>query len=464
MSAGAHRRGLSFLLLSLSSLAALSCAAGPPPRSQLYRSVAAAPETGTDPGSLLEADAMATLPSWRAKLLLLAASPLVLGARFKTGVLDAAGYGAWRSSRLGGLSDVRPISIVFTARLPEGGFERQSGTIFLPVAGIGETRELTWLIFAKGTELRRDYTPSRGRGLEMPFIALAAALGYAVWVPDYSGMGEGRGIHEFCVAESLADSVLDGFAAARRCLGRAGAAGQGAYKESGRFALIGYSEGGLAVMGALKAIADRRIAVPGLVLEAAYPMGAPLNLGIGSSDLGGTPYALNHPEYQVFLALGWARAYPGELRLAEVLRAEAIEKIVPLYGGTMSDKEVEKAIERIVGKAHGAVTDTDLFTPEYLSILRRPPMSTPLSRLQEEARLDRWTPPPGMTIILAATPSDDIVPFSNSWNEYEWLQDAAPQADVSLVQLGGEDHISAGAEAFLFSIVDLEKRESERDF
>jgi len=392
--------------------------------------------------------------------MLIAASPFIVGTQIKMKVLHAAGYGAWRSSRLNGLSDVQPIRIAFTARLPEGGFERQSGTIFLPTARSDETRELTWLIFAKGTELRRDFTPSRGKSCEMPFITLVAALGYAVWVPDYSGMGDGRGIHEFCVAESLADSALDGLAAARRWLGRATIAGRAAYKENGRLAVMGYSEGGLAVMGALKTIADGRIGVPGLSLEAVYPMGAPLNLAIGPVDPGEMPFVLNHPEYQIFMALGWARAYPRELRLTDMLLPRTIEKIVPLYGGTMNDKEVRRAIAKIVGKRPGEVADTDLYVPGYLSILRRPPMSTILYNLQENARLDRWTPPPGIPIILAASPYDDIVPYANSRNEYLWLKGYAPKTDVTFIRLAGSNHISAGAEAFLFAIVDLEKREA----
>jgi pimeloyl-ACP methyl ester carboxylesterase len=294
----------------------------------------------------------------------------------------------------------------------------------------------------------------------MPFLTAAAALGYAVWVPDYSGMGDGRGIHAYCVAESLADSALDGLAAARQWLRQATAKGRLAYRESGRLAIIGYSAGGLTVMGALRAIADKRIPTPGLRLIAVYPMGAPLNLALGVSYLGATPYVLNHPEYQIFLALGWMRVYPEQFKLTDVLLTGTIEKIVPLFDGTRNNKNLNRKIAKIVGKKVGSVTDSDIFVREYLSVLRRDPASTAYYRLQEENRLDRWTPPPGIPIIFAATPTDEVVPFANSSNEYDWARENAPLADVTLVRLASTDHISAGVEAFLFSIVDLEKREA----
>ena len=96
---------------------------------------------------------------------------------------------------------------------------------------------------------------------------------------------------------------------------------------------------------------------------------------------------------------------------------------------------------------------------EYLSALRHDPASSAYYRLQSQARLDDWTPPPGIPIILAATPTDDIVPFANSENEYAWVHRQDPAAELSLVRLASADHISAGVEAYLYAIVDLDRRE-----
>jgi len=391
--------------------------------------------------------------------MLAAASPWLIGTRVRMDVLKKEGYAAWRASRMRALSDIRVVRIAFSARLPEGGSERQSGTVFLPIARREKRQELSWVIFEKGTELRREFTPSRNNGSEMPFITALASLGYAVWVPDYTGMGDGLGAHEYCVAESLADSALDGLTAARQWLEAAATEGGRAYSESGRLAVMGYSEGGLAAMGTLKAIADERIRTPGLSLEAVYAMGAPLNLTILDSDLGEGPFLLNHPEYQVYLGIGWARVYPEDSRLEDIFLARTIDRIVPLYDGIRRDADIKRQIATIAGKTTASVTDEDIFSPEYLAALRGNPASSAYYRVQAAARLDNWAPPMGIPVILAATPSDDIVPFANSENEYEWAKGHAPQADLSLVRLASKGHIYAGIEAYLYAIVDLDRRE-----
>jgi hypothetical protein len=453
-----HWKNPGWFLFLLPALAILSCATAPIPLScppALFSQ-----GSFSDPGSLLEVELLHKIPSEQEWLLLAAASPSLLGTRIKMGVLKEKGYAAWRSSHLGALSDIQSVKIAFSARLPEGGSERQSGTVFVPVARRGQRQALSWVVFTKGTEFRRDYTPSRGKGLELPFITALAALGYAVWVPDYTGMGDGQGVHEYCVAESLADSALDGLAAARLWLAGATMEGEPAYSESGRLAIMGYSEGGLAAMGTFRAIADGRIPAPGLRLEAVYPMGAPLNLAIAASLLGEAPYVLTHPEYQVYIGIGWQRACPEKSRMGDIFLPRTIERIVPLFDGRLRDTAVNRKITAIVGKKAGAVVDADIFTPEYLAALRRNPGSSAYYCLQEKARLDAWTPPEGIPIILAATPADEIVPFANSQNEYDWAKEHDPRADVTLVRLATAGHILAGAEAFLYAIVDFDTRES----
>jgi hypothetical protein len=223
---------------------------------------------------------------------------------------------------------------------------------------------------------------------------------------------------------------------------------------------MGYSEGGLAALGTLKALAEDRISAPGLKLEAVYAMGAPLNLSIGLSTLWNTGCVLSHPEYQIPLVLGWARVYPGAVNLSTISLPRTIERIVPLFDGTRSDVELNRQIRAIAGGKGGVVTGADIFRSEYLATLRRDPEANPYIRLQVEARLDAWSPPPDVPLILAATPTDDTVPFANSQNEYDWVTQHAPLADVTLVRLASKRHIVAGVEAYPYAIVDLDKREA----
>jgi hypothetical protein len=137
-----------------------------------------------------------------------------------------------------------------------------------------------------------------------------------------------------------------------------------------------------------------------------------------------------------------------------------IDRIIPLFDGTRSDAELNRRISAIVGAKGGVVTGADIFRSDYLETLGRDPESIPYIRVQVEARLDAWSPPPDVPLILAATPTDDTVPFANSQNEYDWVKQHAPLDDITLVRLASKGHIVAGVEAYLYAIADLDKREA----
>ena len=408
-------------------------------------------------GLLLEATEAKRSPARKTRAMMALASPRILGSAIDMDVLDAAGYTAWRSERRDRLADVCPVRIAFSARRPEGGIERQSGMLYLPAPVSGSRRSLTWVIFLKGTEHLRDNVPSRGGGNERSIMELAASLGYAVWAPDYAGMGDGEGFQEYCVPDSKAASALDGLAAARSYL----ATRSSDYGESGRLAMLGYSQGGFAVMATLAAATDGLPRIAGLQIIAAYPMGAPLNLMVGVPFLTAEPEQIARPDYQVLLILGWARACPGVVRIEEILKPSIIERALPYFDGRHDGDELCRILARTVGKKTDAVLDTDLYLPGYVSAMRQSPGTVPYYRIQDETRLDRWSPPSGLPIVLAATPSDELVRFGNSLSADEWMRASNPAADVTLVRLASPSHGRAAVEGLLYALVDLDRRELE---
>jgi hypothetical protein len=440
----------------------VSCATLSSSKENAITAVHEADGTFAAAGQVIEVTPVRITPASIAGMTLRGAHPLYLGAYIDMDLLNRTGYANWRRDRLRSMNDIQELRIAFYARLPEGGVERQSGMLYLPAARSDPPRELTWMIYLKGTELIRDRTQSRGKGIEVPMMRLAASLGYAVWSPDYSGMGDSQGVQEFCVPKSLADSALDGLNAARSWLDteRLISDTTSRYRESGKLVVIGYSEGGLACMGTITAIADHRIEIPGLSLEAAYSMGAPLHLSIWVSSLDSSPITITHPEYQISLVLGWARSFPDQMKIEDVLLPRTISRILPLFDSKTSKEKLCKRIASTLGRKEGEVTDFDLFTPEYCDALRSDPESISYYRLQEEARLDHWTPPPGVHIVLAASPNDEIVPFENSLSEYKWTRTHAPEADISLVRLGSSNHERSGLEALLYAFLDHDKEET----
>ncbi|MBU1079317.1 MAG: hypothetical protein KKB59_02390, partial [Spirochaetes bacterium] len=235
-------------VLLIATLAAVtSCATAPGSAPRESDELAGASAGGAlAAGMLIKATEARRVPARKPRALLAIASPMILGSAIDMDVLEERGYSRWREARRTGLLDVRSIRIAYSARLPEGGTELQSGMLYIPEAAPDGPRALTWVVFLKGTEHLRDYVPSRGGGMERTFMEAVAALGYAVWAPDYAGMGDGRGAQEYCVPESMAASALDGLAASREFV-----LGLPEYGESGRLAVMVYSQGGLAAMATL---------------------------------------------------------------------------------------------------------------------------------------------------------------------------------------------------------------------
>lgn len=434
-----------------------SCATGP---ATIHRDDGGDASAALGAGALLGVAEARRVPSRKTRAMLSLATPRILDVALEMDTLEAFGYAEWRRERRETLIDVHPIRIAFGARLPEGGVELQSGMLYLPAPYPPEEagpRPLTWLIFCKGTEHLRDYVPSRGGSHERTMMESAAALGLAVWAPDYAGMGDAEGVQEYCVPESMAASALDGLAAARDYL----ASRPGEYRETGRLAVLGYSQGGLAAMATLRALSEGDIAAPGLSLAVGYPLGAPLDLLIGVPFLKEGSSVVARPDYSLLLAMGWARAYPDEVRLEEILRPEVIERALPLFDGRRDGDELCRQIARALGRRPGAVLDSDLYRAEYLAALRSDPESLGYYRRQARARLDRWTPPSGLPIRLAAAPADEVVPFLNSERAYAWMRETNPDADVTLVRLATPRHAFAGFEAFLYALMDLDLREAE---
>jgi hypothetical protein len=264
-------------------------------------------------------------------------------------------------------------------------------------------------------------------------------------------MGSGAGVQEFGVPASLAASALNGFAAARAWLAAISTDRILKYSETGRYAIMGYSEGGIAALAAVIAATSGSIPVAGLRLTAAYPMAGVFNLSSGV-QMG--------PVYEIFFVVGWARAYPDKIRMQEILLPGIIENVVPLFDGTHTDAQVTRMISLTVGKMPGNIQDSDIFTQEYLQELRDDPESVPYFHLQNANALDRWMPPPGIPVVLAATPSDAVISFSRIEEYYQRVRSQDPTADIIFVRLAAGTHALGAVEGFLCAIQDLDRREA----
>jgi len=182
---------------------------------------------------------------------------------------------------------------------------------------------------------------------------------------------------------------------------------------------------------------------------------------IGMDDFKDADPVLTRPEYQMLLVLGWARAYPALVIPEDILRENVLKDVLSLFvEGKLDNEELHREIAKSCGKEQGTLRYSDLFRAEYLEAIRRAPDSVPYYRVQLEQRLDRWMPPAGLPLFLAASESDTTVNPANSRNALDWIKAHGEAANVTLITLRSAAHAMAGGEALLWAVMDIDKRES----
>lgn len=460
---------MSFLFVSSLTFLFVSCASLNPNTVQLEDfKIDAAPSGTLSPTPLVRAEKLFVKSASDWATILTWASPDFLSSKINPKNLVDSGYNEWRAKRKATLHDVQAFKLVFNTQLLPASIlsantnvipDRQSGLLLLPAANKNQKQKLTWVIWTKGTDLERKNAPSAYASGESQFAAMLASLGYAVWMPDYAGFGESAGVQTYCVPESQALSSADGLRAARTFV----ATLKDFYEENGRLTITGYSQGGLAAMASARYITENRELFSGLNLDTVWSLAAPLDLMIGARTKTNPDTVLSRPEYTFYLVLGWARAYPEIIKPQDVLKTELVEKIAPLFDGTRENTVLHEAIAKAVGKPFGSVSFRDIFSSDYLSAMETNPESVPYYRMQSAARLDMWVPEGSTRLVLAASLKDLVVSPENAFNAKKYILSRKSDAKVDFVELYSSDHGSAGGEALLYAILQIDKEEQLRN-
>jgi pimeloyl-ACP methyl ester carboxylesterase len=172
--------------------------------------------------------------------------------------LDAAAVVQGWTAQLGPTRcDVTLHAIFHPTTGPKGEPTNASGAVMVP-GGAGCPGPYPLLSYSRGTDLDRNRSMTTPDDREtLAVAAFFAARGWVVVASDYLGYARSTfPYHPYLHAESEASTGIDALRAARTLLSRLGVA------ESGRLAVVGYSQGGHAALAIERAIErDRPVGV-----------------------------------------------------------------------------------------------------------------------------------------------------------------------------------------------------------
>jgi dienelactone hydrolase len=314
---------------------------------------------------------------------------------------------------------VDPFQIVYRTIDPSGLPTTASTLLVLPKTTGPAPRLVTWL---HGTMVYRGDAPSVGAENPDRLIAYAlAAAGSAVVAPDYLGLGRGPGFHPYNHTPSAVSASLDALRA-----GRAAAAARDRSLPE-QVLVTGFSKGGRVTMALgreLQAGAD-----PHLRLGALAPISGPYDFsGTLRAALAGEINAA--PQYLAYLMVAWNRVYHLYDDPVAAFRAPYAGVVDTVFDNDHTDQEVFAAIS--------AETPAELFTPEFLALMRQPTGPLAAALREADGSCD-WSPRPPVTLYAAH--GDRDVPIANA--EHGQRELAARGVDVRLVDVGDVDHTTS---------------------
>lgn len=282
------------------------------------------------------------------------------------------------------------------------------------------------LSYQHGTVTKRTNVPGSANDEALVVSAIYAASGnYVVSMPDYLGLGGGKGFHPYLHAETEASASLDCMRAARKLC-----AALKIPKMRDEVYLAGYSQGGHSTLALAKTIQEQNS--DEFKIAAVAGMSGPYAPAEVELPFALSKPSLETPTFMAYLALGYQTAYGN---VYDNLGAA----FQPPYDATVRNLFLSGEVEIQQIAPQLPRNPFDLFTKPIVGPLLLPPYSAFYDDLVKNGL---WNWKPEMPMRLYAAESDEIVAFGNSVKASEAMK--AKGADIPLVDLGtGLTHVTA---------------------
>lgn len=294
--------------------------------------------------------------------------------------------------------------VTYTSPDPQGMLDTLSGLLVIPD---DPAKVFPRLVYQHGTSDCKACVPSNygsSGGGEGELGLLFAGMGYVALLPDYVGMGDGRGFQTYVHAATEASAAVDMIRASN-----AWVTDNDVHINSQLF-ITGYSQGGHAAMALHREIETNLSGE--MTVTAAAHLSGPYSISGVMRDQILSDEEYFYPAYVPNTILGYQTAY-GNLftDLSDLFKPEYIPAIQQYYNGAISLTTLNATLIQALTTNTGASVASRMFLDEVLTEIANNPDHPANLALQDNDVYD-WTPVSPTRIFYCM--ADDQVPFMNS--------------------------------------------------
>ncbi len=299
--------------------------------------------------------------------------------------------------------DVKYYKITYTSKDAAGAPDTLSGLIVVPG---DDQRVYPRLVYQHGTSDCKTCVPSRygmPGGSEGDAGLVFAGMGYIALLPDYVGMGDGRGFHPYVHAATEAAAAADMLRASDQFLGAETA-------RNDQLFVTGYSQGGHAAMALHREI-ETQLSSEFTVTAAAHLSG-PYSVSGVMRNLILSQEVYYYPAYIPNTALSYQTVY-GNLynNLTDIFKPEYAGFIQQYYDGVISLGDLNTALIQTLTAQTGASVARRMLQESAVTAVENDP-ENPINVALKDNDVYDWAPNAPTRIFYCT--GDDQVPFMNS--------------------------------------------------
>lgn len=298
---------------------------------------------------------------------------------------------------------VKYYRITYTSSDAKGMLDTLSGLLVVP----DDVRyEYPRLVYQHGTSDCKKCVPSNygAAGADEGQLGLLfAGLGFVSMLPDYVGMGDGRGFQTYVHASTIVSATTDMLNACNSW------AGQNNVFTNDQLFITGYSQGGYASMALHKFMEESFGAAS---VTAASHMSGPYSLSGVMRDLILIDSAYNYPAYIPNTVLGFNEANNNlYTTLDDFFKTEYTADIKRYYDGIITLTTLNTKLIQLLKNNTGAAVAGRMIRDDVKAAIAADPQHI-VNRLLKENDLFNWAPKAPTKILYCK--ADDQVPYKNS--------------------------------------------------